>query len=280
MKTAYLLIDAASLAFPLAFSASRRFGFGRAWPRAWAAVALSALPFGLWDIAFARAGVWDFNPAYVLGPGVFGLPLEEWWFFFAIPFACLFIYRQFAGSPESPVRRGSAEGAGPGTAPDGRSAAVGAGPARARPGPAFVLAFACLSAAFAALALTHTGRAYTFSVGLAASVAAAALAWGRPRYAKAFLPALAVQYVPFLIVNGLLTALPVVRYRADAILGPRIYSIPVEDAAFAFVMFVLPVALYEALTAAEASAVPAPGSAAAPAARVPGPVSARPEAAP
>ena len=55
MKAAYLLIDAASVAFPLAFSFSARFGFGRAWPRAWAAVLLSALPFAAWDIAFARA---------------------------------------------------------------------------------------------------------------------------------------------------------------------------------------------------------------------------------
>jgi lycopene cyclase domain-containing protein len=230
MKAAYLLIDAASLAFPLAFSGSVRFGFGRAWPLAWAAVGLAAIPFGLWDIAFARAGVWDFNPRYVLGPAAFGLPLEEWLFFLAIPFACLFIYRQFAGA---------ADAAGPGSF---RSS-------RARPGRRFVLAFACLAVAFASLALSHSDRLYTLSAGLAAAVAAAALAWGRPRYARPFVLALAVQYVPFLIVNGLLTGLPVVRYRADAILGPRLLSIPVEDAAFAFVMFVLPVAIYEALSA-------------------------------
>jgi lycopene cyclase domain-containing protein len=234
MKAAYLLIDAASLAFPLAFSCSKRFGFGRSWPLAWAAVSFAALPFGLWDIAFARAGIWDFNPLYVFGPAAFGLPLEEWLFFLAIPFACLFIYRQFAG---------------------------GQGAARAdrpRPGPAFIVAFACLAAACAAFALFHAGRAYTLSVGLAAAVTAAALAWGRPRYARPFLLALAVQYLPFLLVNGLLTALPVVRYRADAILGLRIGSIPVEDAAFAFVMFVLPVAIYEALSAERM--VPPPAS--------------------
>jgi lycopene cyclase domain-containing protein len=269
MRSAYLLIDAASLAFPLAFSASRRFGFGRAWPLAWAAVAFSALPFGLWDIAFARAGVWDFNPAYVLGPAIFGLPLEEWLFFFAIPFACLFIYQRFAASASA---ANAAEVAGAAGAMDAAWVV--------RPGRGFVLAFACLSAAFAAMALAHTGRAYTLSVGLAAAVAAAALAWSRPRYARAFLPALAVQYVPFLIVNGLLTALPVVRYRADAILGPRILSIPVEDAAFAFVMFVLPVAIYEALIAARPVKEAAAGTSAEPAARraspIPDPLAARP----
>lgn len=225
MKAAYLLIDAASLAFPLAFSRSVRFGFGRAWPWAWAAVAIAAVPFGLWDVAFARAGVWNFNPLYVLGPAAAGLPLEEWLFFMAIPFACLFIYRQFAGAPGA------------------------AGSVRARPGLLFSAFFACVAAGGAAFALLHSARLYTASVGWAAALTAAALAWGRPRYARPFLWALGVQYLPFLLVNGLLTALPVVRYRADAILGPRIGSIPVEDAAYAFVMFVLPVAIYETLTA-------------------------------
>lgn len=229
MKAAYLLIDAASLAFPLAFARSIRFGFGRAWPRALLAVGLSALPFAAWDIAFARAGVWDFNPAYVLGPAFLGLPIEEWLFFLCIPFACLFIYRQFAGAPAA---------SGPAGLPSG---------IRPRPGRAFVLGFAALSLAFAALSLSHAGRAYTLCVGLCAAAAAAALAWARPRYARPFLLGLAVQYLPFLLVNGLLTALPVVLYRADAILGPRLFRIPVEDAAYAFAMFASAVAWYETL---------------------------------
>ena len=224
VKAAYLLIDAASVAFPLAFAASDRFGFGRSWPRALAAVALAAVPFALWDIAFARAGIWDFNPRYLLGPSLFGLPAEEWSFFLAIPFACLFIYRRFAAIHHAERF------------------------ASRRPGRAFALGCAAISLACASVALLHAERAYTLWVGLAAAAASAALALGRPLYARPLLFALAVQYIPFLLVNGFLTALPVVRYRADAILGPRILSIPVEDAIYAFVMFVLPVSFYEALT--------------------------------
>jgi lycopene cyclase domain-containing protein len=223
MKAAYLLIDLASLAFPLAFCRSERFGFGRAWPRAWAAVALSAVPFLLWDVGFAKAGVWSFNPRYVLGPSPLGLPAEEWLFFLAIPFACLFIYRRFAGPPRAGGFR-----------PD-------------RPGMGFAAGSAGASLILAAAALAHADRPYTFGVGLAGAAAAAALALFRPRYARPFLAALAVQYLPFLIVNGILTALPVVRYDEAAILGPRIFTIPVEDSVYAFVLLALPVGLFEAL---------------------------------
>ena len=71
--------------------------------------------------------------------------------------------------------------------------------------------------------------------------------------------ALAVQYVPFLIVNGILTALPVVIYRPDGILGLRIGTIPVEDAIYAFVLLALPVALFETLSSRKARAFRAAG---------------------
>jgi lycopene cyclase domain-containing protein len=39
-----------------------------------------------------------------------------------------------------------------------------------------------------------------------------------------------------LVVNGLLTGLDVVRYRPDAILGPRLADAPVEDLLFGFAL--------------------------------------------
>jgi lycopene cyclase domain-containing protein len=238
MKAAYLLIDAVSAALPLCFARSERFGFGRAWPRALAAVVLAGVPFAAWDIAFARAGVWDFNPRYVLGPAALGLPCEEWLFFLAIPFACLFLYRQFS-RPRGSAPRASALG--PAAAPDPVP------PSPRRPGRVFVLAGSAAALALALLASLHADRVYTSWVGWAGALAAAGLASARPRFARPFLAALALQYVPFLVVNGLLTALPVVRYRPGAILGPRILSIPFEDAVYAFVMFVASVSVFEIL---------------------------------
>ncbi|MDB5104371.1 MAG: hypothetical protein JWP91_2060 [Fibrobacteres bacterium] len=224
MKAVYLLVDLASIAFPLAFARSERFGFGARWKRAVGAVCISALPFVAWDIAFVRAGIWGFNPRYTLGLSLFGLPLEEYLFFLAIPFACLFIYRQFRRWPEGADPRGPA-------------------------GVTSRAIWASIASIFASIALLDLGlrqpHIYTVSVFLLGALAASLLAVIGPGCSGPLLAALAAQYVPFLIVNGILTSLPVVLYRESAILGFRIGSIPVEDAAYSFIMLALPVALYE-----------------------------------
>ncbi len=53
---------------------------------------------------------------------------------------------------------------------------------------------------------------------------------------KAFWTAYAIIVLFQLIVNGILTALPVVRYDRSAILGPRLAYAPVEDLLFGFSM--------------------------------------------
>lgn len=224
MKSAYLLVDIASVAFPLAFTLSARFGFGADWKKAGAAVCLSAIPFVAWDIGFTRAGVWGFNPDFFLGPSLFGLPLEEYLFFLAIPYSCLFIYGQLrrlsALSEHRFVRRNEDR-----------------------------LAFAWWILAMGLLltAVLNPDRLYTVSVCLLGAVAAAILSISKPRYSAILMAAVAVQFLPFLVVNGILTSLPVVIYDPGAILGPRLGSIPVEDAIYSFVLLALPVALFEAL---------------------------------
>jgi lycopene cyclase domain-containing protein len=49
----------------------------------------------------------------------------------------------------------------------------------------------------------------------------------------------------FLIVNGILTALPVVMYSSHAITGYRVMSIPIEDFAYLFALITPTIALYE-----------------------------------
>ncbi|WP_174186356.1 lycopene cyclase domain-containing protein [Nocardia barduliensis] len=49
--------------------------------------------FVVWDLLASSAGVWDFNPRYLLG--VFlpdGIPLEELLFFFVVPLCGLLTY--------------------------------------------------------------------------------------------------------------------------------------------------------------------------------------------
>lgn len=56
------------------------------------AATIVAIPFIAWDIWFTAHGVWWFNTNYTTGASLAGLPIEEWIFFFCIPFSCVFTY--------------------------------------------------------------------------------------------------------------------------------------------------------------------------------------------
>jgi lycopene cyclase domain-containing protein len=65
---------------------------------------------------------------------------------------------------------------------------------------------------------------------------------------RSFWLAYAIVLVFQLITNGLLAALPVVRYNSDAILGVRIAHVPVEDLLFGFALITATLSLWVRLT--------------------------------
>jgi lycopene cyclase domain-containing protein len=54
-----------------------------------------------------------------------------------------------------------------------------------------------------------------------------------------------IHLIPFFIVNGVLTAKPVVLYHAAEIIGPRLYTIPIEDSVYALTCLLLPITIIE-----------------------------------
>lgn len=74
--------------------------------RAAAAIAPVAAVFLVWDAIAAAAGVWSFNPHFVVGvtvPG--GLPVEEVLFFVVIPLCGLLTYNAVDTLLAGPARR-------------------------------------------------------------------------------------------------------------------------------------------------------------------------------
>ena len=63
--------------------------------------------------------------------------------------------------------------------------------------------------------------------------------------AISFLAAFLIIIVPFLLVNGFLTALPVVEYNDTEILNIRIYTIPVEDVFYGMLLSLMNISIYE-----------------------------------
>jgi lycopene cyclase domain-containing protein len=208
MTSTYLLINVLSIAVPFAYSFTAHSGFSKQFGRVWSAILLVAVPMLVWDAVFTARGVWSFNPSYYLGFTLFGLPFEEILFFFCIPFACLFIYdtvKKFPrlALPEKPVR-------------------IVAG----------VLGIALLILA----ALNHE-RAYTFWCFLVAAPFALALAAGYLRHRAGFIAtAYLFHLIPFFLVNGLLTGLPVVLYNNAENLGIRMGTIPLEDSIYSLIL--------------------------------------------
>jgi lycopene cyclase domain-containing protein len=225
----YLALNLLSVAFPLAYSFTARSGFSRRFGPAWLAILLVAVPMLVWDVVFTARGVWGFNPEYHLGAKLYGLPVEEILFFFCIPFACLFIYDTVKKFP---------------------SLALPVIPVRAVSGALAVL--------LVGIAAMSTGRAYTFWCLLLAAPFPAALAAGYLRHRAGHIAsAYLFHLIPFFLVNGILTALPVVWYNNAENLGLRLGTIPVEDAAYSLILLLGSVFIMEGTGNGKTSA---PGS--------------------
>jgi lycopene cyclase domain-containing protein len=203
---------------PGAASFEKQIRFVRYWPAALLAIGTVMVPFLVWDHLFTLWGVWSFSSHYTTGLSAFLLPVEEILFFVAIPFACLFLYQVLS----------SWDGA--------RS---------------FLHHRACVVARRALPPLLLLigagvflfGGIYSQVVSLLAFLSSLLLI--RAPWSDTFWAMYLLHLVPFLIVNGVLTALPVVEYAPFGITGVRLGTIPVEDTLYSFVLLILNVYFYE-----------------------------------
>lgn len=92
MAYTYILINFFTVIICFLASFDRRVQFNRYFGTFLLSSTIVAIPFIIWDIWFTKMGVWWFDVNYTLGWKIAGLPLEEWMFFYCIPFACVFTY--------------------------------------------------------------------------------------------------------------------------------------------------------------------------------------------
>jgi lycopene cyclase domain-containing protein len=219
----YFLILACSLAGPLALSFDKKVAFYKKWKYVFAAMILPALFYIIWDSIFASLHIWFFNEAYVIKKTfVYNLPLEEILFFFVVPYCCLFVYeciRSYFPNLQSNKKADAF---------------------------LWVLAFMLLIAGFFTLKLRYTSYTCIF---LAVFIF---IVMGFRKYfssfnSTAFLVSYAFILIPYFIVNGFLTAIPVITYNDTENLATRIYTIPIEDMFYGMLLVMMNVVGYEKL---------------------------------
>ena len=202
----YLWIDLLILLFPLSLSFDQKIAFFRQWPAVIPAILITAVLFIIWDrIAFQRKDWW-FNPRYIGKMRLFGLPLEEVLFFITIPYACIFVYACVKGY-FSPVSFSIPP-----------------------------ILFWILAVLLITIALVFRKRYYTFTLSLSAAfiLVLQTVLFQDSLTNSAFWISLGITYIPFIISNGILTGIPVVEYNPAAILGIRVFSIPIEDFLYSY----------------------------------------------
>lgn len=208
MSFTYLWINLFILSVPLALTFDPRTAYYRHMPALAFSIAVVSTAYIVWDIAVTARGEWSFNARYLTGARVFNLPVEEILFFLTVPYSCLFIYEVVLYRVKE------------------RSVEL----------PALVILTAVGVLAAASAALIQQG--YT-SKALASCAVFLAAAWAFDRallQSKRYWLWISICYVPFLLVNFILTALPVVQYNPMAIFGLRVFTIPVEDFFYNFSM--------------------------------------------
>ena len=218
----YCLILGSTLACPMALSFDRKVQFYKKWKYLFPAMLIPAGIYIAWDSWFTSKGVWSFNENYVTGIRLFNLPLEEILFFFIVPYCCVFIYEclrcYFPRINNS------------------------------RTGQTILISLAII---LLCIGVFYYNRVYTSWTFILNAIFIAAIFLWKSFFLRfncvVFLLSWLVILIPFLVVNGFLTAIPVVLYNDAENLGIRISTIPIEDIFYGMLLAMMNIVIYEKL---------------------------------
>ena len=218
----YFYILAAAFAGPFLLSFDKKVAFYKNWRFLFFATLGPAVFYIAWDMYFTSKGVWGFNEKYITGIKLINLPVEEVLFFFVVPYCCVFVYQCIRTYFPALQNRQPAK-----------------------------MILQVLAIFLLVIGLLCYNRYYTSSAFIFCGLFISAIYIFKYHFAdfdaSSFLISFLIILVPFLVVNGFLTALPVVTYNDEENLGLRIYTIPFEDIFYGMLLVLMNVAFYERL---------------------------------
>jgi len=216
MNFAYLLINFLTILFPVLLSFDSRVQFYKSWKYIFPGLFITGLLFLVWDHLFTILDVWSFNPDYVIGAYILNLPFEEILFFVTVPFACIFIYECLNFYIERDLLRGVSR-----------------------------LISILLIILSITLLVIFCDRVYTLiTFGLLLLVLSYVEFIQKAKLGRFYL-AFLVSLIPFYVVNGILTSIPIVMYNDAENMAFRVGTIPFEDHFYSMSMLLINIRLFE-----------------------------------
>ncbi len=216
----YLWINLGIIFFPLILSFDKKVAFYKNWVPLFKSITIVGLFFILWDIFFTYYSVWGFNSQYYYKK-ILGLPLGEILFFITVPYACVFIYEclkhYFAKFSLEIINS---------------------------------KIFLIIGILFFLGGTVFFGKIYTSSsFYFSSAVLFYIIITNQVKEVKWFLPAYVISWIPFIIINGLLTGYctsePLVMYNSSEFSNIRLGSIPIDDSIYSFLLLLLNIILFE-----------------------------------
>ncbi len=220
---AYLIINIAAVLPPVLLSFDKKVAFYKQFYRLFPSLIFTAFVFVVWDVFFTKYAVWGFNERYLTGIDIINLPVEEVMFFFTIPYACIFTYEVYKAYF-------------PGYGLTIRNSNV---------------VSIILSIVLFVLGILFLNNLYTSITFIATAtiLVIPKLIIRAAIFLRYFFPTYLIILVPFFIVNGLLTGSmmdePIVWYNENEIIGTRLFTIPVEDSVYGFLLLYINLIFYE-----------------------------------
>ena len=219
MTPIYLYLDLLVILFPLLLSFDKKVAYYKKWKYLFPSILITGTFFVLWDMVFTGMNVWSFNPKYLLGINIGNLPIEEVLFFLVVPFSCVFVYEVLQSYFPNYTLKSFA--------------------------PGINLAFLIF---FVAFGLYFNQKIYTlFQCLLLVIMLLLHQRILKVTYLGRFYATFFICLLPFLIMNGYLTSLPIVIYNDAFNSGIRIGTIPLEDSFYCLLLLLMNITLYEFL---------------------------------
>lgn len=213
----YLILNIFIILFPLLFSFEKRISFYKKFFPLIISVVLTGVIFIVWDSVAVKRSDWSFNGIFVSPFRIFNLPPEEILFFITVPYSIIFTYacvRHYLKDKQLNVS------------------------------PVLIY---FISLIFIITGIIFSGKYYTFTVSLFSGILIILLNYFSREFlmSKIFAVTILISYIPFLIVNYILTSLPVVIYNPAAITGIRFLTIPAEDFLYSFSLAAVCIFLFQ-----------------------------------